>query len=72
LTLAANTIYVLASGTYIQTGTINMATCSAIIGQAGAIGLYSTGYLNFGIIRNNAENYAIIDNIISDGSGDGR
>jgi hypothetical protein len=37
-----NTIYVLASGNYLQDYEIRMGACSAIIGQTGSIKLYGT------------------------------
>jgi hypothetical protein len=69
LNTVANTIYVLASGNYIQTGIINMSGCTAIIGKTGDIKIYSTGQING--MRYNVKYFTIADNIQIDGSNDG-
>ena len=68
-----NTIYVLASGNYLQDYEIRMGACSAIIGQTGSIKLYGTLTLPKWLILMSSNPKNIIDNFyiygIADGSG---
>ena len=63
--LDENTIYVLNTGKVINTDTISMARCSAIVSKSGSI-LYSTT-INSGIKLDNKQ-YSILDNIAVDWS----
>jgi len=64
---AGNTIYVLASGNYITTGSITLSWCIAIVGT-GNVTLYSTGQLTNGMLYlNTGDKNIIIDNVKIDG-----
>jgi len=69
INMPSNQIYILESGNYIQTGTINLNNCTTIIGKTGNILLQSTEYLATGMIYSTAKQFNIIDNISINGTG---
>ena len=79
LNAGPNTIYVLSSGTYIQTGSILINKCTAIVGTTGTSILYTSTGLDdtyYGNMigsyqANSGKQYTILDNISLDGTGDG-
>ena len=64
--MASNTVYVLTSGDYIQTGIINFSICNAILGSGTTV-LYSTGALS-AMIYWSYSMYNVFDNIIINGT----
>jgi|GEM_PF-2228074 len=66
-----NTIYVLASGDYIQSefGPIHTTTCNAMVGETGNIILYSdTAISTDGMIKAQGVQYNIFDNFVINGT----
>ncbi|MCX6824161.1 MAG: right-handed parallel beta-helix repeat-containing protein [candidate division SR1 bacterium] len=60
-TLSTNTIYILGSGTYLQSAVINIVNCSAIIGQGNVVIQQTTSSL--GIIAGGNQKNRILDNV---------
>lgn len=70
LTLSANTVYVLESGDYITTWSIEFNSCSAVIGKTGTVNLYSSVQLsssNKWLFHITNKKYSIIDYLNIDG-----
>jgi hypothetical protein len=70
-TLAANTIYVLDSGNHITSQTINLNTCSAIVGKDKA-NLYGSQQIANAMLYASSKRQIIIDDIKLDGKDNGQ